>query len=441
MTRNGRNGRNGPSDGPGGSRVGRASNILQSVRRAKKDIYRTPAHGPRGENLSGATRATEQNGASETNEFAVNMERFTRSLARTKSKATVESYERYLNLMAQALDGMDPANWTPKDCEAFLETPQWVDGWKSNQTKACARSAAKYYWKLMGRDELLGSANFDFWEARRKDKAVDAKEKMMKGVPSWGEVETVLAEVKDIILTSDDPGEVYRTFALHLIAEYGLRCIGAANLRVCDVKVKDKVLHVYRSKGNKSRDVMLGEDTPALFERFMSARSAIVEGLRDLHGGNRQVLTKLTSLDRADAPLFFVRGGDGTGDKIVSKALGRMVRDVSDRILGRHVRPHGYRHAKATHLVQDLGMPLHLAAVYLGHEDISMTMKYTHTTVKDQVEFFKNGNGTSVPVAPVPSPSPVAAGDVAGKMRVLAELNRDGVLTDTAFAAAVAALS
>ena len=64
--------------------------------------------------------------------------------------------------------------------------------------------------------------------------------------------------------------------------------------------------------------------------------------------------------------------------------------------------------------------PLHLAAVYLGHEDISMTMKYTHTGVQEHAEFFQNGNGKVE--APVATTAP--QGDTMAKMAMLANSTR-----------------
>jgi len=367
-----------------------------------------------------------------------NLERLGKSLVRSKSQGTADSYVSYIERMARALGGKDPAEWTIEDCEAFLETEQWEVKWQSEQTKACCRSAAKYYWRMMRRDDLLGTANFQFWEARRKEFAQDAKDRMMEGVPEWADVERVLKVCREVVLESEDDEEVYRHFALWVVAAYGLRTVGAANLRACDFRVGDRVLHVYKSKGSKSRDVWMDDDTPAMFERFMSARAAIVSRLIQREEAVGHVCRQLHDLlARADTHVFFRRNGAKTlGAKIPPSAMGALVSGVSDRILGRHVKPHGYRHAKATHLVQDLNMPLHNAAVYLGHEDISMTMKYTHTGVREQAEFFRNGAPEQR--GPVAAPTGRDPRDVA--VAHLTAAYERGELDVVTFAQAVAAL-
>lgn len=396
--------------------------------------------------MAGTQALTDTGAGYENDAFEDNLRAWTTSLARHKSPRTIDSYIRYVRKLAEAL-GKDPAEWTIEDCEAFLDSPQWAVEWKSNQTKASARSAVKRYWKKVGRSDLVEDPrNQEFWETPRKVWDEDARRKMMQGVPSWGEVEDVLDEVMRVIRESDDPTEIYRHFPLWLVANYGVRCIGAANMRMCDIDPEAREVTIYKSKGKKTRVIAMepGDPTPELFERFKSARSSILGRLKKAAEGDAVLLAKFQVLaDRADSPLFFNREGPRAGEKLDPKPLGQLVSAIADRHLGHHVRPHGFRHAKATHLVKDLKMDLAIVKDYLGHEDVNMTMKYVHTNTKDQAAFFKKAAALDTKETverPSPKASPSNGNGVSEKVKALGDLKAAGVLSFDEFVAAVKAL-
>ncbi len=371
---------------------------------------------------------------------------FAAMLARAgRPPKTIETYSRAVRAAARAV-GSDPATWTPAECDRLMASTEWA-GWR-DATRALCRAALKNYWKFLGCDEMLGTSNRLFWLTRSGYRGgASRREELKAKAPSPAEVQKVLAVCRDTIITSTNPHEVYRHYALFLIAAYGLRCVCTTSLRVCDVRPDQNVLHVPHSKGDKARDIYMDVPCRDVHERYMSARSSIVADLRKRASeGVHVCTTNLDVLDRADQPLFFGRGwkgGNNVGEAMPPKLLGRMVSDLTSEILDRDVNPQAFRHAKVFELLEAKGLPIQEVARYMGHSDIQTTMDYSFAGVEQQRVAFQraamNGNGTA-PAAP-PAPPTTPPDDFRAKVAVLADLQRQGILTAEAFAAAVGALA
>ncbi|GAH00132.1 unnamed protein product, partial [marine sediment metagenome] len=117
-------------------------------------------------------------------------------------------------------------------------------------------------------------------------------------------------------------------------------------------------------------------------------------------------------------------------------SVGAMIARIASHILGRKVNSHAFRHAKAFYLLEVRRIEPHQAKEYLGHSNIQQTLDYSYTGVEDQKAAFENGKDAPAPVGATTG-GVVSYGE---KVKVLAELNAQGILTDSAFAAAVASL-
>lgn len=168
----------------------------------------------------------------------------------------------------------------------------------------------------------------------------------------------------------------------------------------------------------------------------MAARSLIIASL--LESKSESDVAKLTSLDDRAAPLFFKRLSDNgcAGEPLTPKAMGGIYRRLGDRIIGRHVNPHAYRHAKAFHLLEVARIDPHQAKVYLGHCNLDQTLAYVYSGVDEQRAAF-----AAVGAAPAPAPSPAPSGKLDAAVAALTAAYSRGDLSADAFAAAVAALS
>ena len=370
--------------------------------------------------------------------FEGNLKTFADVWAATNRKdSTIYTAVHYLMNMGKALGGKDPAEWTESDFQSFMLSPSYVD-WAPS-TKQTARSFLKAYLTVLGRHEMLPPNLYHFWKAKSAYGGGSNRYDAMKAkVPSVSEVDRVLKACRDSILTDDEPIiHVYRHMALFLAAAYGLRSIEVAQLRVCDIDLEKGCVHIEKSKGDKSRDVYMDVPiTPEMWDCFMAARSSLIDRLR-VGDGEGHFDTNLNSLSDRAAPLFFKRVSDNgsVGDPLSPMNVGNIYSRLGDRIVGRHINPHAYRHAKAFRLLEVDGIEPHQAMLYLGHSTLDQTLAYVYAGVEEQRAAF-----AAVGVAPVtPEPS-VAAPDYAAKVKVLAELNAQGILADSAFAAAVAAL-
>lgn len=127
----------------------------------------------------------------------------------------------------------------------------------------------------------------------------------------------------------------------------GLRISEACELRWRDVHVGpygDAVLSV-RGKGGKLRHVRLG-----------------AEIVRDL-GGPAQ----------PDAPVFATK----VGTPVAPRYIGAQLQRLSLKVLKKHVSPHWFRHAHASHAL-DHGAPVHVVQATLGHDSLATTTAYVH---------------------------------------------------------------
>lgn len=169
-------------------------------------------------------------------------------------------------------------------------------GYKAG-TQKTAKVHLKSYLTIHRRQDLLLPSNYHFWKDRKGYSGGSNRYDELKAkAPSQAEVDKVLDICEDIILTSKSEKEIFRHMALWFAAAYGLRCKEIKNLRPCDVQHNEKTLHIEKSKGDKSRDVYMDIPiTTEMWERFMAARSSIIDSLKS-SVANEVIVAKLDSL-------------------------------------------------------------------------------------------------------------------------------------------------
>ncbi len=137
---------------------------------------------------------------------------------------------------------------------------------------------------------------------------------------------------------------------LELLYGCGLRVSEVVNLRITDVSVHERVIHVRNGKGGKDRMVPLPRLTAQKLEFFMKVRDE----------NNPYLIPS-------------ARGG-----KITTKTVYLVVKQSAERArVRKNVHPHTLRHSFATHLLEN-GHDIRVIQKLLGHADIKTTQIYTH---------------------------------------------------------------
>ena len=148
---------------------------------------------------------------------------------------------------------------------------------------------------------------------------------------------------------------------LELLYGCGLRVSELAGLDLPDLDLNERWLRV-RGKGRKERQVpMPGKASEALLA-YLQVRA----------GEPRQVAVFLNH-----------RGG-----RLTDRSIRNLVKFYSTELAGdSSLHPHSFRHAFATHLLQD-GADLRAIQELLGHAQLSTTQKYTQVSLTDLMAVY-----------------------------------------------------
>ncbi len=143
---------------------------------------------------------------------------------------------------------------------------------------------------------------------------------------------------------------------LELLYGCGIRVSELVGINIDDLDLEQGWLRVW-GKGNKEREVPVGERAIAAVERYLPQRAPAAR-------------------ERA---LFL----NSTGGRLSDRQVRRLVKMYALAATGDStVHPHSFRHAYATHLLTD-GADLRAIQELLGHARLSTTQKYTQVSLKD----------------------------------------------------------
>ena len=144
---------------------------------------------------------------------------------------------------------------------------------------------------------------------------------------------------------------------LELLYGCGIRVSELVGIDLENLDLRAGWLRV-RGKGNKEREVPVGERAVTAVERYLSRRATPANGERALF---------LSS----------------SGRRLSDRQVRRLVKMYAIATTGdATVHPHSFRHAYATHLLTD-GADLRAIQELLGHAKLSTTQKYTQVSLKD----------------------------------------------------------
>lgn len=159
---------------------------------------------------------------------------------------------------------------------------------------------------------------------------------------------------------------------LELLYAAGLRVSELTGLNLVDIETRELMLRV-RGKGNKERIVPYGSKAQEALERYWPVRE--------------KLLAQTSTLRRA-APHTEAVFLNYAGRRLTQRSVGRIVKKYVRLInVNWDLHPHSLRHAFATHLLAD-GADLRAIQELLGHQSLSTTQKYTHTSIRQLLEIY-----------------------------------------------------
>ncbi|HEY7302976.1 MAG TPA: tyrosine recombinase XerC [Bryobacteraceae bacterium] len=148
---------------------------------------------------------------------------------------------------------------------------------------------------------------------------------------------------------------------LELLYGCGIRVSELVGINLEDIDLRAGWLRV-SGKGNKERQVPVGERAVAAVERYLQMRSA----------------------PPSQRALFL----NSRGARLSDRQVRRLVKIYALLVTGDStVHPHSFRHAYATHLLSD-GADLRAIQELLGHARLSTTQKYTQVSLKDLLAVY-----------------------------------------------------
>ncbi|HUT54201.1 MAG TPA: site-specific tyrosine recombinase/integron integrase [bacterium] len=155
---------------------------------------------------------------------------------------------------------------------------------------------------------------------------------------------------------------------LELFYASGIRLSELTGLDLGDLDLDHRLIRV-RGKGSKERVVPVNERCAAQLRAVIEERHEFKPSVLD---------------DDAQKALFLSNAGKRISPRRVRQVVDKWVRAAA---MARRVSPHSLRHSFATHLL-DSGMPIRSIQELLGHESLSTTQKYTHTSLAELMKVY-----------------------------------------------------
>ncbi len=186
--------------------------------------------------------------------------------------------------------------------------------------------------------------------------------KLRKSLPKTLSIEDV-DTLLDISL--DTPFDYRNKAMLELMYGCGLRVSELVNLEINDIDMTNCLIRIL-GKGNKEREVPIGEYAIDYLQQYLAKRSLLLK-------------------DKPCNKLFINNHGEGMTRQGFFKNLKGLLKEKG---LNPDVSPHTLRHSFATHLI-NRGADLRSIQEMLGHADISTTKIYTRVNDEKVIEDYE----------------------------------------------------
>jgi integrase/recombinase XerC len=170
---------------------------------------------------------------------------------------------------------------------------------------------------------------------------------------------------------------------VELLYGCGIRNAELVGLDIRDIQWANEAIRVH-GKGNKQRDVPLGDAAAVALRAYLRERQAkLLEA-----GKSSEALLLSFRLKPSGAGESPDKRKIGGALRLTTRSVGRIVKTMAiAHGMAAETHPHTLRHAFGTHMLEE-GADLRAIQELLGHERLSTTQRYTQLTVRQVTEVY-----------------------------------------------------
>lgn len=295
---------------------------------------------------------------------------------RRLSPNTVDAYRRDLDRFARFLrEWLATGDWSWSDVDrrairAFLGELD-LEG-LARSTMARKLSAVRTFFRFLHRNGRVGSNPAKAVRTPRQERPLpghltaDQTEELFELLRERAEADGGFVALRDRAL-------------VELLYSSGLRLAEARGLDLPEVDLPSGQVRV-TGKGDRERVVPVGSEAVAAIRAYLPARARLLEERRSVDPGGAKA--------GPEHPLFVSERGRRLSRRQMQRGVGRALEAVA---AGEGLSVHALRHSFATHML-DRGADLMAVKELLGHESLSTTRIYTHTSRERLKEVYRNAH-------------------------------------------------
>ncbi|MGA9134085.1 MAG: tyrosine-type recombinase/integrase [Candidatus Sulfotelmatobacter sp.] len=177
------------------------------------------------------------------------------------------------------------------------------------------------------------------------------------------EFERILASI-----SAERPIDLRNRAIVFALYGSGFRVSEIITLKIADVDFRHSVTKVRLGKGRKDRLVPMSSPEIEAFQVYLKRA--------------RPHLSK----DPDDGVMFIGK----RGKPLTRQRVWQLLTEISERIIGRGISPHKYRHAFVTDTING-GASYRVVQAMAGHASVSTTMRYMHSDLeRTRIEYLKS---------------------------------------------------
>lgn len=271
-------------------------------------------------------------------------------------------FKRYLTVINRSIETISSYASDLSGFESFIEKkyngPVYID-----EIEAADIEDYLYSLKIKNLQSSTRSRNLytlrSFWNFAYKNKLCKWNTAIaIEPIKTQKKERTYLSidEVNNLINAVDHP---LIKVVIQTLFYTGMRISECLKLKINDVDMEEKIIHVINGKGGKDRDIPINEHLLQILKNYLENRSDII------------------------SDYFFATKKTG---KLCSAYVNHVIEETVKKLgWKKHVSAHILRHSFASNLIKN-GVSLVYVQKLLGHSNLNVTSIYTHANIDDLKE-------------------------------------------------------